>query len=228
MEKIAEGVEPSPPAEGMEEISEVLETVQNEDGQEGEQPPQYHSGRNNGKGKPFDRGGGGNGSFKESPFTYLSPDDPVLLSCLYGLSSVTSILIFTVSNRREKLNIDSSFPSRNVLVRNPAGEPARSLYLTNDVVKQIIDSNGYVRIRLVTSGTKMFGRQEGKGADMSFRVLGEGLPVVLPFIPAEFILTGDALSLKTLMRGYYPLTTSFPKQFRSIVESQCKSFVPNT
>jgi len=118
------------------------------------------------------------------------------------------------------LNIDSSFPSRNVLVRNPAGEPARSLYLTNDVVKQIIDSNGYVRIRLVTSGTKMFGRQEGKGADMSFRVLGEGLPVVLPFIPAEFILTGDALSLKTLMRGYYPLTTSFPKQFRSIVESQ--------
>jgi hypothetical protein len=121
---------------------------------------------------------------------------------------------------REKLNIHSSFPSSNVLVRNPAGEPARSLYLTNDIVKKIIDNNEYTHIRLVTSGTKMFGRQEGKGPDISFRVLGEGLNVLLPFIPPEFILTGNIATLAILMKGYYPLLSSFPEEFRSAVEAK--------
>jgi multisite-specific tRNA:(cytosine-C5)-methyltransferase len=95
--------------------------------------------------------------------------------------------------------------------------------LTNDIVKTIIDSNDYVRLRLVTSGTKVFGRQEGKGPDMSFRVLCDGLPVVLPFIPPAFILTGDIQSLRTLMKGYYPLLASFPEHFRSVMEAQRES-----
>jgi multisite-specific tRNA:(cytosine-C5)-methyltransferase len=90
------------------------------------------------------------------------------------------------------------------------------------MVKKIIDNNDYVRLRLVTSGTKVFGRQEGKGVDMSFRVLAEGLPVVLPFISPKVIVTGDIQSLKILMKGYYPLLTSFPEEFKSIVEAKRK------
>lgn len=111
-----------------------------------------------------------------------------------------------------------------MLVRNPAGEAARSLYLTNDIVKKIIDCNEYTRIRLMTSGTKTFGRQEAKGPEMSFRVLSEGLPIVLPFIPPELVLAADVASLRTLMKGYYPLLTSFPEEFRSVIESRRERF----
>lgn len=111
-----------------------------------------------------------------------------------------------------------------MLVRNPAGEPARSLYLTNDIVKKIIDCNDYTRIRLMTSGTKVFGRQEGKGPEMAFRVLSEGLPVVLPFIPSELVLTADIATLRTLMKGYYPLLTTFPDDFRALVEPKGGQF----
>jgi multisite-specific tRNA:(cytosine-C5)-methyltransferase len=130
------------------------------------------------------------------------------------------MLKFDEPPHREKLNIDPSFPSHNVMVRNPAGEPARSLYLTNDIVKQVIESNEYTRIRLMTSGTKLFGRQELKGPEVSFRTLSEGLPVVLPFVPPQFILTGDVISLRNLMQGYYPLLTSFPEEFKSVVEEK--------
>jgi multisite-specific tRNA:(cytosine-C5)-methyltransferase len=141
-------------------------------------------------------------SFRESPYTYLSPDNPSVVACL------------------EKLNIDPSFPAQNLLVRNPTGEAARSMYLTNDLVRKIIENNDYVRLRLVTAGTKIFARQEGKSAGSSFRVLGDGIPVVMPYIPDEHIVTGDIDVLRVLMEGYYPLLSAFNQEFRGILETK--------
>ncbi|KAF9652423.1 S-adenosyl-L-methionine-dependent methyltransferase [Thelephora ganbajun] len=138
--------------------------------------------------------------FKEPPYTYLPRDDPSVVACL------------------EKLNINSSFPAHNLLVRNPTGEAARSMYLTNDLVRKIIGSNDYTRLRLVTAGTKIFGRQEGKSAGSSFRVLGDGIPVVMPYIADEHIVTADIEMLRVLMEGYYPLLTAFNQEFRRTLE----------
>ena len=140
--------------------------------------------------------------FKESPYTYLSPDDPSVVTCL------------------EKLNINSSFPAQNLLVRNPAGEAARSMYLTNDLVRKIIENNDYTKLRLVTAGTKIFGRQEGKSAGASFRVLGDGIPVVMPYISDEHIVTADIEVLRVLMEGYYPLLSAFNREFRKMLETK--------
>ena len=140
--------------------------------------------------------------FKEPPYTYLSPSDPSVVTCL------------------EKLNINSSFPARNLLVRNPTGEAARSMYLTNDLVRKVIENNDYTKLRLVTAGTKIFGRQEGKTAGSSFRVLGDGIPVVMPYISDEHIVTADIEVLRVLMEGYYPLLSAFNQEFRDTLETK--------
>ena len=140
--------------------------------------------------------------FKEPPYTYLSPDDTSVVTCL------------------EKLNINSSFPAQNLLVRNPTGEAARSMYLTNDLVRKVVENNDYTRLRLVTVGTKIFGRQEGRSAGSSFRVLGDGIPVVMPYISDEHIVTADVEVLRVLMEGYYPLLSAFNQEFRKTLETK--------
>lgn len=142
-------------------------------------------------------------SFKEMPFTFLAPDDSALLACV------------------KQLNLTTSFPSSNVLVRNPAGEPVRSFYLTNSLVKSVIQANDYTRMRLMASGTKVITKQEAaRGMDAQFRVLGEGLPVVLPYITSDVIMCADFGTLKALLQNYYPLCTSFGEPFRSEIEAR--------
>jgi multisite-specific tRNA:(cytosine-C5)-methyltransferase len=121
-----------------------------------------------------------------------------------------------------------------LLVRNPAGEPARSLYLTNDLVRAVLSANDYKRLRIMTAGTKIFMRQEGgfghregstnreDGAEKvsRFRLLSEGLPVVLPYIKPEIILDTDIPTLRRLLETYYPLLTAFGEVFQHDVGSR--------
>lgn len=107
-------------------------------------------------------------------------------------------------------------------MRNPAGEAARSLYITNDLVKCVVENNDYNRIRLTFAGTKVFTKQEaGRGADAQFRVLGEALPLVLPYTDPATIVDGDLAVLKVLVEGAYPLCSAFPEgSFRTILEDR--------
>ncbi|KAN0086028.1 S-adenosyl-L-methionine-dependent methyltransferase [Tylopilus felleus] len=145
-------------------------------------------------------------SFKEMPYTFLSPDDLVLVTCM------------------QQLHLTSSFPRSNVLVRNPEGDAVRSLYLVNDLVKSVLAANDYTRMRLMTAGTKVITKQDaaaGRGfSDAHFRILGEGLPVVLPYVDPGTIVTADGAALRTLLQTYYPLCTSFQEPFRSVIEAR--------
>lgn len=140
--------------------------------------------------------------FKEDPYTYLPPNHPLLAKCI------------------ARLNILPSFPSHNVLVRNAlADNSIRSFYISNDLVKAIITNNDYQKLRLTAAGTKVFTKQEaGKGLDAQYRVLGEGLPVVLPFVKPEAILKGSLSVLKTFLESYYPLVRTFDEEFRSQID----------
>jgi multisite-specific tRNA:(cytosine-C5)-methyltransferase len=76
-------------------------------------------------------------------------------------------------------------------------------------------------MRLMTSGTKVITKQEaGRGLEAQFRVLGEGLPVVLPYIDPSVILDTEFATLKTLLMTYYPLCVSFSEPFRSAIDSR--------
>ncbi|OSD00483.1 cytosine-5--methyltransferase [Trametes coccinea BRFM310] len=154
---------------------------------------------------------GASAHFKENPYTFIAPDDPIVTSCM------------------ENFDLSPSFPRANLLVRNPAGDTVRSLYLVNDIVKSIIAHNDYARIRLMTAGTKVFGKQEGAeakragpgAADAShFRVLAEGLPVVLPYVGERAVVSADLAALKTLLEAYYPLTSGFADPFRTAISEK--------
>ncbi|KAI5118905.1 hypothetical protein M0805_002820 [Coniferiporia weirii] len=155
------------------------------------------------------------GTFKENPFTFVSADEPSLVSCI------------------KKLNLSSTFPRSNLYVRNPDGAPLRSLYLVNDAVKVVMERADYTKIRLVSAGVKLFGRSElghAKGASSAqsstkdskteFRVLSEGLLALLPYIDYEALVNGDTVALRTLLETYYPLCSSFKDPFRSNIEAR--------
>ncbi|KAJ7652218.1 S-adenosyl-L-methionine-dependent methyltransferase [Mycena rosella] len=144
--------------------------------------------------------GEGGGSFKEHPYTFLPSDDATLASCI------------------ARLHLTPDFPSANVLVRNPEGDAARSLYITNALVKAVVQNNDYNRIRLTFAGTKVFAKQEaGRGVDAQFRVLGEALPLVLPYTDPATIVDADLVVLRTLVEGHYPLCAVFPEPFRGLM-----------
>ncbi|KAH9000795.1 S-adenosyl-L-methionine-dependent methyltransferase [Lactarius hatsudake] len=151
----------------------------------------------------------GDSGFRENPFTFVSPDDPIIESCI------------------QQLSLASDFPTSNLLVRNPAGEAARSLYLTNDLVRAVFAANDYKRIRIISAGTKIFMRQEGGFGRNSeaeraekaprFRLLSEGLSVVLPYVKPESIVDADVPTLRRLLEAYYPLLSAFDDTFRRSV-----------
>ena len=134
---------------------------------------------------------------------------------------------------RQQFTLAPDFPSSNILVRNPAGEPARSLYLTNDLARAVLSANDYKRIRIMTAGTKIFmrqesgfGRREFGGEDSTerivprFRLLSEGLPVVLPYIKPDTIIDTDIPALHRLLETYYPLLDGFGEGFQRDVGSR--------
>src|SRR6266545_3350936 len=133
----------------------------------------------------------------------------------------------------EQLHIKSVFPSCNVFVRNPEGEAARGLYISNDIIKTIIQHNSYERIRLTSAGTKVFAKQEGgKSGEAQYRFLGESLPVILPYIESKAVIEGDMACLRILLESNYPLCERFPDTFRAKIEATCKlstytSFCPS-
>ncbi|KAJ7639456.1 S-adenosyl-L-methionine-dependent methyltransferase [Roridomyces roridus] len=145
------------------------------------------------------------GSFKENPYTFLPADDPTLASCL------------------KRLHLTPTFPSSNVLVRNPdgSGEAARSLYISNDRVKAVVQHNDYNRIRLTFAGTKVFTKQEaGRGVEAQWRVLDDALPLVVPYTEPETIAVGDLVTLRILVATHYPLCAVFPEPFKTVVQGR--------
>ena len=54
-----------------------------------------------------------------------------------------------------QLHLTADLPAANMLTRNPTGDTVRSIYMANDIVKQIVEHNDYTRMRLVTAGTKV-------------------------------------------------------------------------
>ncbi|KAF6757735.1 cytosine-5--methyltransferase [Ephemerocybe angulata] len=146
------------------------------------------------------------GEFKENPYHYLPEDHPLVKTCL------------------ARLQILPTFPSSTLLVRNPPDQPIRSLYLSNTLVRSIIENNSYQKLRLTAAGTKIFTKQEGgrkdkeEGVSAQYRILGEGLPVVLPFVREDAVLKGDLGVLRVFLESYYPLVRNFDEAFREQIE----------
>lgn len=129
---------------------------------------------------------------------------------------------------RESLNISPDFPSANLFIRNTDVENPRAMYLCNPLVKEILASNDYTRIRLVSGGVKVFARQEnGQGGDRTFRFVDDGIESVLPHVDEKHILKAGLKELKRMLETYYPLLEGFDEGFRKTLEGKSESFPPS-
>ncbi|KAB5589463.1 hypothetical protein CTheo_7091 [Ceratobasidium theobromae] len=141
-------------------------------------------------------------TFKELPYVFLSDGSKHLEQAICDLQ------------------INPSFPAKNLFVRNPDGEALRQIYLCNDAVRQVLTHNDFTRLRLINAGVRVFSRQEGgpkaenQGRASRFRFLMEGTPAVLPHVDESRIIVADLDTLRLLIRSYFPVCSEFSDPMR--------------
>ncbi|KDE06502.1 hypothetical protein MVLG_03154 [Microbotryum lychnidis-dioicae p1A1 Lamole] len=129
--------------------------------------------------------------FKEEPFIYLNPDDE-------------QVRIFS-----DFFDLSPLFPRENLLVRNAAGAPLRSIYFTSSSTRALLLSNSFTRMRLISCGVKIFTRQDSTRDGTyacKWRVNSEGLEVLRPHMGTKRIVTASVETLRRLMSS---LTVGF-------------------
>ncbi|KAL8346798.1 hypothetical protein RB598_000608 [Gaeumannomyces tritici] len=107
----------------------------------------------------------------EEPFKYLPTDHAViqLVQKFYNLSQ--------------------RFPIDRFMVRNAMGEPAKAIYYTSALVRDILVQNEGRGVRFVHGGVKMFMKQDAPSAEVcGWRIQSEGMPILQGYVGPERVL----------------------------------------
>ncbi|GME26201.1 Bacterial Fmu (Sun)/eukaryotic nucleolar NOL1/Nop2p [Neofusicoccum parvum] len=101
----------------------------------------------------------------EEPFKYLDPKHEVLED-IFGFYEIAS-----------------RFPRDRFMVRNASGEPAKAVYYTSTLAREILTMNEGKGMKFVHCGVKMFMKQDAQGQDICrWRIQSEGLPIIEPWV----------------------------------------------
>lgn len=124
----------------------------------------------------------------EEAFKYLEPTHPELeeIFKFYGLSP--------------------RFPRDRFMVRNPEGEPAKSIYYTSTLARTILELNEGTGMKFVHCGVKMFVKQDAQGQDTCrWRIQSDGLPIVEPWVGEQRVIRlYKKPTLRKLLREMFP------------------------
>ncbi|KAI0484722.1 S-adenosyl-L-methionine-dependent methyltransferase [Xylariaceae sp. FL0804] len=137
---------------------------------------------------PKDRKVKGPGGATEEPFKFLSPDHEVI-------QSIQSF--YKVSPR---------FPSDRYMVRNATGEPAKAIYYTSALVRDILVENEGRGVKFVHGGLKMFMKQDAPSSEVCrWRIQSEGMPIIEGYVGPERVvrLTSKA-TFHRLLKEMFP------------------------
>ena len=150
--------------------------------------------------RPKNGGGGGGGGHYEEPFKYLAPDHQVVkdIQAFYHLSP--------------------RFPTDRFMVRNALGEPAKAIYYTSGLVRDILVSNSSnegtganrsnsgPNVKFVHGGVRMFVKQESPSAEVCrWRIQAEGLPLLSGYVGEERVVhLHKKATLKALLVEMFP------------------------
>ncbi|ORX34458.1 S-adenosyl-L-methionine-dependent methyltransferase [Kockovaella imperatae] len=132
--------------------------------------------------------------FREEPFSYVDPDH----------AEIKSIANYFA--------LKEEFPKDNFLVRNEYGDPVRVLYLTNDIVKRIVQNNDFSRMRLISAGMRGFVRQDSaQRAEFycKWRIPSESILEAVPYLGDDKIIDTDVATLRMLIEEQYPPIVKF-------------------
>lgn len=125
-------------------------------------------------------------------------------------------------HHRDFFDLDPSFPSSSLLVRNAQGAPLRSIYFTSDLARSLLLANTYSRMRLISCGVKLFTRQDSSKDGTyrcKWRVNSEGLEVLRPFLGKKRLVHANVKTLRTLMSNVTtPIADLEEAEFKARIE----------
>ncbi|KAI1342374.1 S-adenosyl-L-methionine-dependent methyltransferase [Xylariaceae sp. FL0016] len=124
----------------------------------------------------------------EEPFKYLSPDHDVI-------KSIESF--YKVSSR---------FPSDRFMVRNATGEPAKAVYYTSGLVRDILTENEGRGVKFIHGGLKMFMKQDAPSAEVCrWRIQSEGMPIIEGYVgPERCVRLTNKATFHKLLKEMFP------------------------
>ncbi|EAQ88234.1 hypothetical protein CHGG_04853 [Chaetomium globosum CBS 148.51] len=124
----------------------------------------------------------------EEPFKFLSPDHDV------------------IKNVAEFYSISPRFPSDRYMVRNALGEPAKAIYYTSALVRDILVLNEGRGVKFVHGGVKMYVKQDAPSADVCrWRIQSEGIPILHGYVgPERVVVLTKKATLKNLLVEMFP------------------------
>ncbi|GKT47233.1 multisite-specific tRNA:(cytosine-C(5))-methyltransferase trm4a [Colletotrichum spaethianum] len=107
----------------------------------------------------------------EEPFKYLDPKHEV------------------IKNIKTFYHISSRFPEDRFMVRNAAGEPAKAIYYTSALARDILVENEGRGIKVIHGGVKMFMKQDAPSAEICrWRIQSEGMPILQGYVGEQRVV----------------------------------------
>lgn len=127
----------------------------------------------------------------EEPFKYISGDH----------EEVKSIESF--------YHLSPRFPRDRFMVRNATGEPAKTIYYTSALIRDILTENEGKGIKFIHGGVKMFMKQDVQGEGVCrWRIQSEGMPILEGYVGEERVVRLYKKStLRTLLVEMFPKVT---------------------
>ncbi|KAK0643456.1 S-adenosyl-L-methionine-dependent methyltransferase [Cercophora newfieldiana] len=124
----------------------------------------------------------------EEPFKFLSAENPV------------------IQNVTEFYKISDRFPRDRYMVRNAMGEPAKSIYYTSALVRDILTLNEGRGVKFVHGGVKMFVKQDSPSAEVCcWRIQSEGMPILHGYVGEDrVVVLRKKETLKKLLIEMFP------------------------
>lgn len=101
----------------------------------------------------------------EEPFKYLDPSHP------------------TIQNIIDFYKLSPRFPTNRYMVRNEMGEPAKAIYYTTELTRDILTENEGRGIKIIHGGVRMFMKQDAPSAEVCrWRIQSEGMPILQGYV----------------------------------------------
>ncbi len=124
----------------------------------------------------------------EEPFKYIPADHPV------------------IDNIREFYQLSPRFPSDRYMVRNALGDPAKAVYYTNALIRDILIANEGKGVKFVHGGVRMFVKQDAPSAEVCrWRIQSEGMPILQGYVgPKRVVHLHKKETLHKLLIEMFP------------------------
>ncbi|OTA63765.1 S-adenosyl-L-methionine-dependent methyltransferase [Hypoxylon sp. EC38] len=107
----------------------------------------------------------------EEPFKYLPSDHPI------------------IQDIQRFYKISPRFPADRFMVRNATGEPAKAIYYTSALLRDILTENEGRGVKFVHGGVKMFMKQDAPSAEVCrWRIQSEGMPIIEGYVGPERVI----------------------------------------